>query len=60
LTIRKRGGSWHFDFEIRGVRYREAIPEARTKFRQTKQKLRCVIRCFRVNDFHSHVCDAVK
>jgi hypothetical protein len=32
LTVRKRGGSWHFDFQIRGVRYREAIPEARTKF----------------------------
>ena len=23
---------WYFDFQIRGARYREAIPEARTKF----------------------------
>jgi integrase len=32
LTVRKRGGHWYFDFQIRGARYREAIPEARTKF----------------------------
>jgi hypothetical protein len=32
LTVRKRGGHWYFDFQIRGARYREAIPGARTKF----------------------------
>ena len=32
MTVRKRGGHWYFDFQIRGARYREAIPEARTKF----------------------------
>jgi hypothetical protein len=32
LTVKKRGGHWYFDFQIRGARYREAIPEARTKF----------------------------
>jgi len=32
LTVRKRSGHWYFDFQIRGARYREAIPEARTKF----------------------------
>src|SRR5712691_3655669 len=32
MTVRKRGGRWHFDFQIRAVRYREAIPEARTKY----------------------------
>jgi len=32
LTVRKRGGHWYFDFQIRGARSREAIPEARTKF----------------------------
>ena len=32
MTVKKRGGHWYFDFQIRGVRYREAIPEARTKF----------------------------
>jgi integrase len=28
----KRGGVWHYDFLIRRVHYREAIPEARTKW----------------------------
>ena len=32
MTVKKRGGHWYFDFQIRGARYREAIPEARTKF----------------------------
>lgn len=32
MTVKKRGGRWYFDFQIRGARYREAIPEARTKF----------------------------
>lgn len=33
MTVRKRGkrGIWGYDFMIRGVRYREAIPEAQTK-----------------------------
>jgi integrase len=31
MTVRKRGGHWHYDFTIRGKRYREAIPEARNK-----------------------------
>ena len=47
MTVKKRGGHWYFDFQIRGARYREAIPEPRTKFQQSKQKLRRVIRCFR-------------
>ena len=32
MTVKKRGGRWHFSFQIKDVRYREAIPEARTKF----------------------------
>ena len=32
MTVKKRSGRWHFDFQIKGVRYREAIPEARTKW----------------------------
>ena len=31
MTVKKRGGRWHFSFQIKGGRYREAIPEARTK-----------------------------
>jgi integrase len=31
MAVRKRKGIWYYDFMIRGVRYREAIPEARTK-----------------------------
>jgi hypothetical protein len=32
MTVKKRGARWHFSFQIKGVRYCEAIPEARTKF----------------------------
>lgn len=31
MTVRKRGRHWHIDFQIRGVRYRESVPEAATK-----------------------------
>lgn len=33
MTVRKRGkpGRWWYDFQIRGIRYRESIPEAQTK-----------------------------
>src|SRR5215216_5507243 len=42
MTVKKRGGRWHFSFQIKGVRYREAIPEARTKFQaeQAETKVR--------------------
>lgn len=32
MSVIKRGDKWHYAFCIRGVRYRKAIPEARTKF----------------------------
>ena len=32
MTVRKRRSHWYFDFQIRGVRYRKAISQARTKF----------------------------
>lgn len=47
MTVKKRGGRWHFSFQIKGVRYREAIPEARTKFQAEQPKLRRAIRYFR-------------
>lgn len=31
MAVRKRGSRWWYDFRVRGVRYRAAIPEARTK-----------------------------
>lgn len=31
MAVRKRGRIWYYDFMIRGIRYREAIPEAHTK-----------------------------
>ncbi|MGH9762206.1 MAG: tyrosine-type recombinase/integrase [Blastocatellia bacterium] len=31
MAVRVRGGRWYYDFMIRKVRYRAAIPEARTK-----------------------------
>lgn len=42
MTVRKRSGRWYFDFQIKGVRYREAVPEARTKFQaeQAETKVR--------------------
>lgn len=31
MTVRKRGDVWYYDFQIKGVRYRGAVPEARLK-----------------------------
>jgi integrase len=31
MSVRKRGARWLYDFMIRGVRYRESIPEAQNK-----------------------------
>jgi integrase len=31
MAVRKRGARWLYDFMIRGVRYRESIPEAQNK-----------------------------
>ena len=36
MPVQKRGDKWHYAFCIRGVRYRGAIPEARTKFEAEK------------------------
>jgi integrase len=42
MSVYKRGTKWHYAFAIRGVRYRGAISEARTKFQaeQAETKLR--------------------
>jgi hypothetical protein len=31
MAVKKRGKRWWYDFTIRGVRYRESIPEAQNK-----------------------------
>jgi hypothetical protein len=31
MTVRKRGDIWYYDFQIKGVRYRGSVPEARLK-----------------------------
>ena len=31
MTVKKRGSRWWYDFRLRGIRYREPIPEAQTK-----------------------------
>src|SRR5262249_61913107 len=31
MAVRKRGGVWYYDFMINYVRYKKAVPEARTK-----------------------------
>jgi integrase len=38
--VRKRGYRWYFDFMVRRVRYRGAIPEARTKWQAEKVEAR--------------------
>ncbi len=40
MSVYKRGDRWHYAFCIRGVRYREAIPEARTKYEAEKAETR--------------------
>jgi integrase len=40
MTVKKRGGHWYFDFQIKGVRYREAVPEARTKWQAEQAETR--------------------
>jgi hypothetical protein len=34
--VRKRGNRWYYDFMIRRVRYRGAIPEAQNKWQAEK------------------------
>jgi hypothetical protein len=36
MPVHKRGDRWHYAFCIRGVRYRGALPEARTKVQAQK------------------------
>ncbi|MCI0660640.1 MAG: site-specific integrase [Acidobacteria bacterium] len=45
MAVRKRGGIWYYDFMMRHARYREAIPEARTKAQaeQVETKVRLSI-----------------
>jgi integrase len=45
LTVKKRGKHWYFDFQIKGKRYREAIPTATTKWQaeQAETKARSKI-----------------
>jgi hypothetical protein len=31
MSVRKRKNRWHYDFQVRGKRYRGSIPEARNK-----------------------------
>jgi integrase len=40
MPVRKRNGHWYYDFAIRGVRYRGAIPEARTKYDAQQAEMR--------------------
>lgn len=31
MSVKRRGDRWYYDFMIKWIRYRGAIPEARTK-----------------------------
>ena len=46
MVVRKRGGSWHFDFQIKRKRYREAIPEARTKHQAEQAEVQARLRVY--------------
>jgi integrase len=46
MTVRKRGNRWHFDFQIKGKRYREAVPEARTKWHAEQAETKARDRVF--------------
>ena len=46
MTVRKRGSKWHFDFQIKGKRYREAVPEARTKWQAEQAETKARDRVF--------------
>lgn len=38
--VKKVGNSWYYDFTVRRVRYRESIPEARTKYQAQEAEKR--------------------
>ena len=40
MSVYKRGTHWHYRFRLRGVRYRGALPEARTKFQAEQAEIR--------------------
>lgn len=46
MTVRKRAGHWHFDFQIKGVRYRESIPEARNKWQAEQAEVQARLRVY--------------
>ncbi|HET9531102.1 MAG TPA: site-specific integrase [Blastocatellia bacterium] len=46
MAVKKRGLTWYHDFSVRGVRYRGAIPEARTKYQAEQAESRVRDRVF--------------
>jgi integrase len=40
MAVTKRGTTWHYSFCIRGVRYRKAVPEARTKWQAEQAEVK--------------------
>jgi integrase len=46
MAVRKRKGHWHFDFQIKGVRYREAIPKARNKWQAEQAEVQARLRVY--------------
>lgn len=40
MSVYKRGTHWHYRFRLRGVRYRGALPEARTKFQAEQAEIK--------------------
>jgi Cys-tRNA synthase (O-phospho-L-seryl-tRNA:Cys-tRNA synthase) len=46
MAVRKIGQRWYYDFRIRRTRYREVIPEARTKAQAEQAEIKIRNRFF--------------
>ena len=46
MSVYKRGTKWHYAFCVRKVRYRGALPEARTKFHAEKAETKIKLSVF--------------
>lgn len=46
MAVRKRGKVWYYDFMIKGIRYREAVPEARNKWQAEQAEAKARLEVF--------------
>ena len=46
MSVKKRKNRWHYDFQVRGVRHRGSIPEARNKAQAERAEVRIKLELF--------------